>query len=54
MGEEVNKKFMYAIRSRTIREIVDKVNELKVPREDVVTILQENGFYIMIYYYKRV
>ena len=51
MGENGNRKLLHAVRSRTIRELVDKANELQVPREDVITILQENGFYILLYYY---
>ena len=52
MGEyNENGKLLHAIRSRTIRELVDKANELHILREDVITILQENGFYVLLYYY---
>jgi len=39
MGENGNKQLLHAMRSRTIRELVDKANELQIPREDVITIL---------------
>lgn len=55
MGEySSNGKVLHALRSRTIRELVDKANELVVPREDVITILQENGFYVLLYYYQGI
>ena len=51
--EEYSKegKLLHALRGRTIRELVDKTNDLKIQREDVVTILQENGYYVLLYYY---
>lgn len=54
--EEYNKdcKLLHAIRGRTIRELVDKTNELGIQREDVVTILQENGYYVVLYYYQGI
>lgn len=54
--EEYNKegKLLHATRARTIRELVDKTNKLGVPREDVVTILQETGYYVLLYYYQGI
>lgn len=52
MEEYTNEgKLLHATRARTIRELVDKANTLCIPREDVVTILQENGYYVILYYY---
>lgn len=47
-----NSKVLHATRGRTIRELVDKTNELKIPREDVITILPESGYYVILYYYQ--
>lgn len=47
-------KMLHAIRSRTIREMVNKANELKILRSDIVSVLQENGVYVLLYYYKGV
>lgn len=47
-------KILHALRARTIRELVNKANELKVLREDVITILQENGYYVLLYYYQGI
>lgn len=51
-GYDKEGKILHAVRGRTVREIVDKTNKLEIPREDVVTILQENGYYVLLYYYK--
>lgn len=53
MGEYNNNgKLLHAIRSRTIRELVDKANELHVLREDIISVLPDNGFYTLLYYYQ--
>ena len=55
MGEYVKEgKLLHSVSARTIRELVDKTNSLKVPREDVVTIMQANGGYVILYYYQGV
>ena len=52
MEEYINeRKLLHATRARTVRELVDKANELGVAREDVISILQENGYYVILYYY---
>lgn len=48
-----NTKALHVIRVRTIRELVNKANALNIPREDIVGILQETGFYVLIYYYQE-
>ena len=53
MGEyDIEGKRLHATRGRTIRAIVNKANKLMIPREDIVTILAENGYYVLIYYYQ--
>lgn len=47
-------KLLHALKARTIRELVERTNELQIQREDVITILQENGQYVLLYYYKGV
>ena len=47
-----NKKVLQAARARNIRELVDKTNQLKIPKDDVVAVLQESGYYVILYYYK--
>lgn len=51
---EKDGKLLHAFKSRTIRELVVKANELNIPREDIIQILQENGCYILLYYYGEV
>ena len=48
--EENNGKVLNALKSRTIRELVSKANELLIKREDVITVLPDNGFYVLFYY----
>ena len=50
----VNGKLLHATKSRTIRELVEKTNKLQIPREDIITVLQENGSYVLLYYYQGV
>ena len=55
MGEyDDNGKLLHATKSRTVRELVEKANKLQIQREDIVAILQENGSYVLLYYYKGV
>lgn len=46
-----NGKLLHAVKGRTLRELVEKANELNIPREDIIQILQESGYYILLYYY---
>lgn len=46
-----NGKIMTATEAQTIRELVDLVNDCKIPREDVISILPSKEGYIMVYYY---
>lgn len=55
--EEVNEpkklevpKIMTAIAALTIRELVNIANEYGIKREDVITIVKDNGQYVLIHY----
>ena len=43
-------KIMTALPAPHIRALVDMSNELKIPREDVVTILDKGEEVVLIYY----
>lgn len=41
---------MTAIAANTIREIVKIANEEGIKREDIVSLLKENGQFVLVYY----
>jgi hypothetical protein len=43
-------QIMTAIAANTIREIVKTANEEGVKREDIVSLLKENGQFVLVYY----
>ena len=43
-------KIMTAIAALTIRELVNIANEHGIKREDVITIVKDNGQYVLIHY----
>lgn len=43
-------KIMTAIAALTIRELVNTANEYGIKREDVITIVKDNGQYVLIHY----
>ena len=43
-------KTMKASRCRTIRELVEYVNDLNIQQQDIVTILQDRGEIVLVYY----
>ena len=43
-------KIMTAIAAPTIRELVTISNKYSIKREDVVTIIKDNGQFVLIYY----
>lgn len=47
-------KLLHALKSRTIRELVKEANKLQIAREDIISILQENGSYVLLYYYQGI
>lgn len=50
MGEEKKVRLMYAIYAPTIRGIVEQANELGIQKEDIVSILENEGQYVLTYY----
>ena len=51
--EEYNKegKLLHAFSARTIRALVTEANKLKISREDVITVIKEGDYYVLLYYY---
>ena len=43
-------KIMTAIAALTIRELVNIANEYGIKKEDVITIVKDNGQYVLIHY----
>lgn len=41
---------MIAYTARTIRGIVNYANENKIQREDIISLLKQDGDYVLIYY----
>lgn len=54
MGMVEEHKLLHATKARTLRELVNRANELQIPREDVITVLAEGDQYVLLYYYKGV
>ena len=50
MEEEKKVKVMNTLYGDTVRSIVRQVNERKIQKEDVVTLIKEAGMFILIYY----
>lgn len=49
-GQEVC-QIMHALTADNLRGIVKKANSLGIKREDIVSLLEERGQYVLIYYY---
>ena len=47
---EVVHQIMTAIAANTIREITRAANEDGIRREDIVSLLKENGQFVLVYY----
>lgn len=45
-----NDKYMSVLTDTTIRGIVNTVNKENIKKEDIVSLLKENGQFMMIYY----
>lgn len=43
-------QIMAAMAANTIREIVKTANEEGIKREDIVSLLKENGQFVLVYY----
>lgn len=48
--EPSNSAFMTAIAANTIREIVKLANENNIKRENIVSLLKENGQFVLVFY----
>lgn len=44
-------QIMHALTADNLRGIVKEVNSLGIKREDIVSLLEERGQYVLIYYY---
>ena len=49
-NKEETSKIMTAIAAPTIRELVTISNKYSIKREDVVTIIKDNGQFVLIHY----
>lgn len=49
-GQEVH-QIMHALTADNLRGIVKGANSLGIKREDIVSLLEERGQYVLIYYY---
>lgn len=49
-GQEVH-QIMQALTADNLRGIVKEANSLGIKREDIVSLLEERGQYVLIYYY---
>ena len=47
-----NKKTMLAISANSLRVLINAANEEGIQKEDIVTLTQENGEYVLVYYSK--
>lgn len=47
---EIIHQIMTAIAANTIREITRAANEEGIRREDIVSLLKENGQFVLVYY----
>ena len=47
---EIVHQIMTAIAANTIREITKAANEERIRREDIVSLLKENGQFVLVYY----
>ena len=50
VDEESVHQIMTAITDTTIKGIVKSANELSIKREDIVSLLKENGQFVLIYF----
>lgn len=48
--EKDSSQTMVAIINNTIRGIVKDANELGIKREDIVSLLKENGQFVLVYF----
>lgn len=50
LGSSKETQIMTAITNTTIRGIVNSANEIGIKREDIVSLLKENGQFVLVYF----
>lgn len=48
--EENKGKWMAVLSGPTIRDIVRRVNDKSINKDDIVTLIKDNGQFILVYY----
>lgn len=49
-AKNTTRKELYALKARTMRELVNSVNQEGIKKADIVTVLREDGLYTLLYY----
>lgn len=49
-GDTKTSQIMTALTATTIRGIVNSANEFGIKREDIVSLLKENGQFVLVYF----
>lgn len=50
LGSSKKTQVMTALIATTIRGIVNSANEIGIKREDIVSLLKENGQFVLVYF----
>lgn len=50
LGYSKKTQVMTALTATTIRGIVNSANEIGIKREDIVSLLKENGQFVLVYF----
>lgn len=50
LGSSKETQIMTAITNTTIRGIVNNANEIEIKRENIVSLLKENGQFVLVYF----
>lgn len=50
LGSSKETQIMTAITNTTIRGIVNNANEIGIKRENIVSLLKENGQFVLVYF----
>lgn len=50
LGSSKKIQVMTALTATTIRGIVNSANEIGIKREDIVSLLKENGQFVLVYF----
>lgn len=49
-GDTKDSRIITALTATTIRGIVNSANEIGIKREDIVSLLKENGQFVLVYF----